>query len=129
MDIQNSANVESTKGSDAMAPSKPRRGNTLAARLRMARKVKGWSQQDLANRAGTTQAVIQKIENAKSLRPRNVEAIANALDVEVAWLMFGAGETSRLSKEAIAIAKVWSELSAEDRRAVRETILKLAKKD
>lgn len=94
----------------------------------MARKVKSWSQQDLANRAGTTQAVIQKIENGKSLRPRNIEAIAEALDVEAAWLMFGAGETARLSKEAIAVAKVWSELSESDRKAVRETILRLAKR-
>lgn len=102
LDIQNDTPDSGT--AELMAQSTSPRRSSLAARLRMARKVKSWSQQDLANRAGTTQAVIQKIENGKSLRPRNIEAIAEALDVEAAWLMFGAGETARLSKEAIAVA-------------------------
>ncbi|HEX9585205.1 MAG TPA: helix-turn-helix domain-containing protein [Gammaproteobacteria bacterium] len=127
MDIQ-----DNTAGSGAaglMAQSTSRHGAPLGSRLRSARKVKGWSQQDLANRAGTTQAVIQKIENGKSLRPRNIEAIADALDVEAAWLMFGTGESAPLSKEAIEVARVWSELSESDRKAVRETILRLAKRN
>jgi ribosome-binding protein aMBF1 (putative translation factor) len=42
---------------------------TLAARLRSKRRQLGWTQERLAEAAGTTQAVIQKIENGKSLRP------------------------------------------------------------
>jgi hypothetical protein len=33
--------------------------------------------------------VIQKIENGKSLRPRNIMDIAQVLNVNPAWLQFG----------------------------------------
>ena len=127
MDIRN-ASVADSEVSEMAKQRTSGRAVTLAARLRMARKVKLWSQQDLANRAGTTQAVIQKIENGKSLRPRNVEAIAEALDVEPAWLMFGTGETVPLSREAIEVARVWSEVREPDRSAIRKTVLRLAKR-
>lgn len=128
VNIQDTASIATSQESEPVASSKPRRQASLAGRLRMARKVKGWSQQDLADRAGTTQAVIQKIENGKSLRPRNVEAIADALGVEAAWLMFGTGESAGLSREAVAIARMWSELAAPDRDAIRESILRLTKR-
>ncbi|MFT5176346.1 MAG: transcriptional regulator with XRE-family HTH domain, partial [Gammaproteobacteria bacterium] len=72
---------------------------SLADRLRRARKQKGWSQEFLAQRAETSQAVIQKIENGKSLRPRNIEHIANALSVRPAWLMFGVNEVEDLDED------------------------------
>jgi transcriptional regulator with XRE-family HTH domain len=100
---------------------------TLATRLRSARKGHKWSQQDLADRAGTTQAVIQKIENGKSLRPRNIVAIAAALEVDPSWLMFGASETAEISPEAIAVAKAWSELNEPDRSNVRDQLLRLSR--
>ena len=100
---------------------------TLASRLRSARKGHKWSQQDLATRAGTTQAVIQKIENGKSLRPRNIVAIAEALEVEPSWLMFGASETAELSPEAIAVAKAWSELDEPDRSNLKEQVMRLSR--
>ena len=128
MEIRNTSDIADPKVSEMTHQSTPLRDVTLAVRLRAARKVKHWSQQDLATHAGTTQPVIQKIENGKSLRPRNVEAIAEALDVEPAWLAFGSGATVRLSKEAIAVAKVWSELDEPDRSAIRESMLQLVKR-
>ena len=59
-----------TKGADP---------STLGGRLRMRRKELGWTQTELATAVGTSQAVIQKIENGKSLRPRILEEIAEAL--------------------------------------------------
>lgn len=100
---------------------------TLATRLRSARKGHKWSQQDLATRAGTTQAVIQKIENGKSLRPRNIVAIAEALEVEPSWLMFGASEIAEISPEAIEVARAWSELDEPDRSNVRNQLLHLSR--
>jgi transcriptional regulator with XRE-family HTH domain len=47
------------------------------------------TQDGLAKEAGTNQAVIQKIENGKSLRPRLIMEIAEALNVNPAWLQFG----------------------------------------
>ncbi len=100
---------------------------TLATRLRTARKRRAWTQQELATRAFTTQAVIQKIEFGKSLRPRNIVAIAGALEVEPSWLMFGVSETAQLSPDAIAVAKAWSELSEPARSSVRDSVMRLSK--
>ncbi len=113
---------------DMMAPQMPmEKKERLADRLRRARKEKGWSQEFLASLAGTSQAVIQKIENGKSLRPRNIERIAEALDVRPAWLMFGVEEVENLSEEAVQVARAWSRLSEPERTAMRETITRLAK--
>ena len=99
---------------------------TLADRLRRARKQKGWSQEFLAQRADTSQAVIQKIENGKSLRPRNIEHIAEALDVRPAWLMFGVNEVEDLDEEAVQVARAWTRLKEPERSAMKETIRRLA---
>lgn len=101
---------------------------TLGIRLRTARQRKSWTQQKLATRANTTQSVIQKIEEGKSVRPRNLVAIAKALKVEPSWLMFGVSETAPLSPEAIAVAKAWSELPEPERSTVRDSVMRLAKR-
>ncbi len=102
--------------------------DSLAARLRDARLGKGWSQEYLASRAETSQAVIQKIENGKSLRPRNIERIADALGMAPAWLMFGVRETNQLDEDAIQVARAWSQLKEPERSAMRETIHRLSRK-
>jgi transcriptional regulator with XRE-family HTH domain len=61
----------------------------IGLRLRSARREKGLTQDELAKEAGTNQAVVQKIENGKSLRPRNIMDIAQVLNVNPAWLQFG----------------------------------------
>ena len=69
---------------------------SLGGRLRRRRKELGWTQMYLAEQVGTSQAVIQKIENGKSLRPRILEQIANAHAGKPAWLMFGVEEVGDL---------------------------------
>ncbi len=83
---------------------------TLAERLRSRRKEVGWTQEQLAQRVGSSQAVIQKIENGKSLRPRKIEEIARVLETSPAWLMFGDDDVSGLDGEAIEVAMAWSKL-------------------
>ena len=100
---------------------------TLADRLRVARRRRALSQEALAVRASTSREVIQKIENGKSLRPRKIVAIAEALDVEPSWLMFGDKEpVLGLSSEALAVAKAWSELSEPERASVRDSLMRLS---
>jgi transcriptional regulator with XRE-family HTH domain len=100
---------------------------TLADRLRTARRRRALSQETLAIRASTSREVIQKIENGKSLRPRKIVAIAEALEVEPSWLMFGGNDSAlNLSSEAIAIAKAWSELSEPERNSVRDSLMRLS---
>ena len=99
--------------------------STLGWRLRRRRKELGLTQTELADKVGTSQAVIQKIENGKSLRPRILEEIAAALDVKPAWLMFGVEEAGELSDEAIELARAWARLKEPHRTAMREAILRI----
>lgn len=98
---------------------------SLGGRLRRRRKELGWTQMYLAEQVGTSQAVIQKIENGKSLRPRILEQIADALAVKPAWLMFGVEEVGELNEEAIELARAWSRLSEPHRSAMKDAILKI----
>lgn len=99
--------------------------DTLGGRLRKRRKDLGWTQMYLAERVGTSQAVIQKIENGKSLRPRILEEIAQSLGVRPSWLQFGVEEVGALSEDAIEVARAWSKLEEPHRTAMREAILRI----
>ncbi len=99
--------------------------STLGGRLRMRRKELGWTQTELAMAVGTSQAVIQKIENGKSLRPRILEEIAEALGVRPSWLMFGVQEVNGLDEESLEVARAWSRLQEPHRSALRDAILKI----
>jgi transcriptional regulator with XRE-family HTH domain len=96
--------------------------DTLGSRLRRKRRERGWTQEELALRAGTNQAVIQKIENGKSLRPRKIDEIARVLDVNPAWLMFGDRSVSGLDEEAAEVAKAWSQLPEPIRSRIKRNI-------
>lgn len=61
----------------------------VGERLRLARREKGLTQDQLGKDSGTNQAVIQKIENGRSHRPRQIMQIAAVLQVNPAWLQFG----------------------------------------
>ena len=104
----------------------PREMDTLGSRLRRKRRERGWTQEELALRAGTNQAVIQKIENGKSLRPRKIDEIAQVLDVNPAWLMFGEKSATVLDEEAIEVAKAWSELPEPIRSRIKRNIFEQA---
>ena len=99
--------------------------STLGGRLREQRKQMGWTQMYLAEKVGTSQAVIQKIENGKSLRPRILEQIADSLGVRPAWLQFGVEEVGELNEEAIELARAWSKLDEPHRSAMKDAILKI----
>jgi transcriptional regulator with XRE-family HTH domain len=101
-------------------------GMTLGERLRRRRKETGLTQEQLGEKSGTTQAVIQKIENGKSLRPRKLNEIAFALDVDPAWLMFGIESSEHLDTDIQEIAMVWGRLDPSRRSALKEQILREA---
>jgi transcriptional regulator with XRE-family HTH domain len=61
----------------------------IGRRLRMVRKEKKLTQAKLGELVGNNRAAVQKIENGKSLQPRNTMDLAEALDVNPAWLQFG----------------------------------------
>ncbi len=104
----------------------PHHLRTLGERLRYRRRQMGWTQEQLAVQAGTNQAVIQKIENGKSLRPRKLDEIAAVLDVNPAWLMFGDEKATPLTDEAREVAEMWMALSEGERERVRSEMRLLA---
>ena len=61
----------------------------IGARLLKARLEEHLTQELLAELSGTNQSLIQKIENGFSLRPRPLMELAEALNVNPAWLQFG----------------------------------------
>ncbi|MBL3589997.1 MAG: hypothetical protein DIZ78_07635 [endosymbiont of Escarpia spicata] len=99
---------------------------TLGSRLRRKRRERGWTQEELALRAGTNQAVIQKIENGKSLRPRKIDEIAQVLDVNPAWLMFGEKSGPSLDDDAVEVAKAWQRLPEPIRTRIKRNIFEQA---
>ncbi len=101
--------------------------DSLGARLRRQRREKGWTQEQLAIKAGTNQAVIQKIENGKSLRPRKINEIAKVLEVNPAWLMFG-DRSANLSEDAVKIAEAWENITEPSRGRLMDEIMNLADK-
>jgi transcriptional regulator with XRE-family HTH domain len=58
----------------------------LADRLIYIRKIKGLTQADLAQLAGTSQQAIQQAETGKAQSPRYLPRLARALDIPVEWL-------------------------------------------
>ena len=102
----------------------------LGDRLRILRKQKNWKQHKLAELAGTNQAVIQKIENHKSLRPRCISALAKVLDVSSAFLMFGEEPNTQqidnsnkvVTDEAFSLARKYDVLNSEHKEQIRQLI-------
>jgi len=66
--------------------------NTLRDRLIEARQESRLSQQQLAEKAGMSQAAYQKLESGKSQRSKMLTSIAKALGVSPSWLESGKGK-------------------------------------
>lgn len=99
---------------------------TLGQRMRSKRLEKGWTQEQLALRANSNQAVIQKIENGKSLRPRRIDKLAEVLGVNPAWLMFGEESAPILPTDALSLADAWNRLPEPDKTRIQNEISSLA---
>ena len=98
----------------------------LGPRMRFKRLEKGLTQEQLAELAGTNQAVIQKIENGKSLRPRKIDEIADVLDVNPAWLMFGDDKADPLPADVVDIVRALRRLPEQEQTRIRREILDLS---
>lgn len=105
---------------------KGREADTLGGRLTRSRLSKGWTQHQLASAAGTSQAVVQRIETGKCRHPRIVRSLASVLSVSPAWLMFGAEVVDDVEQEAIETARAWSLLPEPHRSALKRMILQMA---
>jgi len=61
----------------------------LCERVRLVRREKNLTQEDLAYKSGCSSQAMEWIESGMLPRPRNIYALARALEVNPAWLQFG----------------------------------------
>ena len=95
--------------------------NSLGERLRFRRRELGLTQDELALLSGTNQAVIQKIENGKSLRPSKLDVIAEALNITAAWLLYGDEKNTQLTPRK-KVGKLWMRLSEREQMRIQREI-------
>ena len=63
--------------------------NPLSLRIKEVRQAKGWTQAELARRAGIRRATVNRIENArvKAIDLEVLEKLAKALEVDAGYLI------------------------------------------
>jgi transcriptional regulator with XRE-family HTH domain len=54
---------------------------SIGAQVRRARKARGWTTLQLAHEAGVAQGTVLSVENGRNVRPGNLKAVMDALDV------------------------------------------------
>ena len=93
--------------------------DTLAKRLRHARKARGYTQDALAEAIGKmSRSVIFNIENNKNkTEPKTIviNKICEVLKISSDWLLQGTGEmddTAKASRSAIILAELYTELGS-----------------
>jgi phage repressor protein C with HTH and peptisase S24 domain len=65
---------------------------TQGDRIRLARKARGWTLDELTKRSGVKRSAISEVERGKTQRSRDAAALARALGVNVDWLADGRGK-------------------------------------
>jgi transcriptional regulator with XRE-family HTH domain len=82
-------------------PAKPHAKLTTGEVIRMLRELKGWTQNELANRCGINATNISLLENDKvEIGKKRVQQIAKAFDVHPAIIMFPEYEGKEIQKAA-----------------------------
>lgn len=76
---------------------------TIGGRCRTARTKAGLSQAALAFKAGVAEGVIGNIESGRSKSMRKLTAVANALNVNPAWLAEGRGTPEAEAQPAVEL--------------------------
>jgi transcriptional regulator with XRE-family HTH domain len=110
--------------------------STLGERVRNERKIRGWTQAELARRitrAGyrITQPGVCQIERRGNTSPKSIVQLAEALQVSLAWLQFNRGEPNVLvgsdqeapSAQAVARHRVGDQLTGRAWTESPETVL------
>lgn len=87
---------------------------TLGTRLRTAREAAGYSQKDLARKAGIRQQSIQSIEDGTTKHPRKLSQIESILGLPQGYLLYGEENCIDLPQPIIARCPILSWEDAKD---------------
>lgn len=101
--------------------------SSLAARFRYARKLKGLTQREVANMSGVDQQVVSQVETGEIKRPKEIQALAQAVGQSPGWLQFGIERLDNLDVEAVDVALAWQILPEPLKEALKTAILEAAK--
>lgn len=85
--------------------------DTLATRVIALRKEKGWTQKELAQRAGISQTTVANIEQGRNQSSKALVDLARAFGVTAEWL--GTGKGDQLSLRPVAVWNNEEELTAQ----------------
>lgn len=98
---------------------------TLRERQKWARTRKGWSQEMLADKSGVPRTTIARIEGKTDpiLWPRNIQELADTLEVPITWLLFGIED---IDPKDIELLMALRSLSDEQKAAISEAIKALS---
>ena len=88
----------------------------IATQVRCARRARGWTGAQLADAAGVAGGTIVRIENGRDVRPGNLRAVLDALDLtaRAEEPVTGADEDARF---AVELVQKWIEALDPDERA------------
>ncbi len=103
----------------------------IGGRVRQLREERGWTQSELAARAGLTASAVSQIESAKrSPNAETLQKLADGLEVSVDALMGRKSDEMLLAgdQDARVLLRGLQDLSPDDRRAVRAMVDALRRK-
>lgn len=99
----------------------------LAARLKTARRARGFTQEQLARELGLSRSAVAQWETSRAGQLReNLVRLAAVLGVSVSWLLRGMEEGDMRGDE-LALLRLYRALSAEDRAELLRLARRLAR--
>ncbi|PZQ45378.1 MAG: hypothetical protein DI551_07515 [Micavibrio aeruginosavorus] len=107
----------------------------LAGRIKYIRHIKGLSQVELADIAGTTQQAIQQAESGKAQNPRYLHTLSHALGIPYEWLTMniGAGRNTKpesgFSEKGREVVESFYAMPKKDQKLILELMKSRQKKD
>jgi transcriptional regulator with XRE-family HTH domain len=101
------------------------------ARIRAARRERGWSQDDLAAEVGVSRSAVAQWETDRAGQIRaNLARVSEALQVSIEYLLYGEerrGPARASSGDELALLRLYRECTPEDRQLLLRTAQRLVR--